>query len=170
VVAPSYDLCDKVFRELVILVAEHLRHRIVTLKEGEKKLILRNMGGGLSEIRGKSSDNPVSLLGEGLDWLIVDEAAQLKHTIWNSYLSQRLVDKDGWGLLISTPRGKGWFYEMFQRGQSEDPNYASWNSPTSPKTSEDVSVKNHEFIGNNLYKKSLFSIWLGWLNLFQFVF
>ena len=77
-VAPTYDLTDKIYREMVIIVAQHLRHRIVAMKDNEKRLILRNMAGGLSEIRGKSADNPVSLLGEGLDWVIVDEAARLK--------------------------------------------------------------------------------------------
>lgn len=131
VCAPTYDLCDKVFRELVILAAEHLRHHIVTMKEGERRLVLRNLGGGLSEVRGKSADNPVSLLGEGLDWLIVDEAARLKPTIWEGHLSQRLIDKRGWALLISTPKGKGWFFEMFRRGQRpDDLDHASWNSPS----------------------------------------
>ena len=46
VCAATYDLADKVFRELVILTAEHLRHRIVTLKESERKLVLRNLGDG----------------------------------------------------------------------------------------------------------------------------
>ena len=78
IVAPTYDLSDKVFREIVVLVAEHFRHRIVVLKESEKRLVLRNLGGGLSEMRCKSADNPKSLLGEGLDWAIVDEAARLK--------------------------------------------------------------------------------------------
>lgn len=128
--APTYDLCDRVFREIVVIVAEHLRHRIVTLKESEKRLIVRNMAGGLSEIRGKSADNPVSLLGEGLDWLIVDEAARLKPVTWQSYLSQRLIDKHGWALLISTPKNKGWFHEMYRRGQGNDPDYQSWNCPS----------------------------------------
>ncbi len=117
VVAPTYDLCDKVFREIIALVGKHLRHRIVTVKENDKRIVLRNMAGGLSEIRGKSADNPVSLLGEGLDWVIVDEAARLKPMIWQSHLSQRLIDKKGWALLISTPKGKGWFYDLFRRGQ-----------------------------------------------------
>jgi hypothetical protein len=132
IAAPTYDLADKVFRELVVLAAEHLRHRIVTLKEGEKRLVLRNMAGGISEIRGKSADNPISLLGEGLDWLIVDEAARLKPSIWEGHLSQRLIDKRGWALLISTPRGKGYFYDLFRRGQGEgrDPDYESWNHPS----------------------------------------
>jgi hypothetical protein len=88
------------------------------------------MGGGLSEIRGKSADNPVSLLGEGLDWLIADEAAWLKPAIWEGYLSQRLIDKKGWALLISTPKGKGFFYDLFRRGQGNDADYESWNHPS----------------------------------------
>src|SRR5262245_12538763 len=62
VVAPTYDLCERVFNQIVLIAASHLRHRIVTLKEHERRLVLRNMGGGLSEIRGKSADNPVSVL------------------------------------------------------------------------------------------------------------
>jgi len=130
VVGPTYDLADKIFREIVIVVAERLRHRIVSLKDSERRLLIRNMAGGLSEIRGKSADNPISLLGEGLDWVIVDEAARMKPLIWESHLSQRLVDKRGWALLISTPKGKGWFYDAFRRGQGVDPDFASWNYPS----------------------------------------
>jgi hypothetical protein len=32
--------------------------------------------------------------------------------------------------LISTPRGKGWFYEMWRRGQGSDPDHESWNLPS----------------------------------------
>jgi hypothetical protein len=130
VVAPTYDLAERVFNEIVVATASHLRHRVVSLKDREHRLVLRNMGGGLSEIRGKSADNPVSLLGEGLDWTIVDEAARLKPAIWQSHLSQRLIDKQGWGLLISTPKGKGWFHDVFQRGQGRDAGYESWNCPS----------------------------------------
>ena len=141
VVAPTYDLCEKVFREIVMIVGEHLRHRIVTLKSAEKRIVLRNMAGGLSEIRGKSADNPVSLLGEGLDWLIVDEAARLKPAIWQSHLSQRLIDRKGWALLISTPKGKGWFYDLFRRGQDQDdPDHESWNNPSATNPHLDESV------------------------------
>ena len=128
--APTYDLANKVFREIVVIVAEKLRHRIVTIKESEKFLVVRNMSGGLSEIRAKSADNPISLLGEGLDWLIVDEASRLKPLVWQSHLSQRLLDKKGWALLISTPKGKGYFFELFQRARRGDPDYQSWNSPS----------------------------------------
>jgi hypothetical protein len=131
VVAPTLSLADKVFREVAILAAEHLRHRLVELKHHEYKLLLRNLEGGLSEIRGKTADNPVSLLGEGCDLIIVDEAARLRPAIWHSYLAQRLIDKDGSALLISTPKGKGWLWEMWKRGQpGGDPDYESWQFPS----------------------------------------
>jgi len=155
VCAPSYDLADKIFREIVIVVAEHLRHRIISLKESEKRLLLRNMGGGVSEVRAKSADNPVSLLGEGLDWLIVDEAARLKPQIWEGHLSQRLLDKRGWALLISTPRGKGWFYDLFRRGQGDDPNYESWNYATwtNPHVSAELIEQERDRLPERVFKQ-----------------
>ena len=127
---PNYDLADKVFREILAVVSEHLRHRVIDIKVNEKRILLRNLGGGVSEIRAKSADNPVSLLGEGLDWIICDECARLKPAIWHSFIAQRLIDRDGWALLISTPKGKGWFFDMWRRGQGGDSHYESWNFPS----------------------------------------
>jgi hypothetical protein len=45
-------------------------------------------------------------------------------------LTQRLLDRRGWALLISTPRGKGWFYGLYRRGQGLDPDFQSWNYPS----------------------------------------
>jgi hypothetical protein len=155
VVAPTYDLADKVFREIAFIVMRHLRHRVVTLKEHERRLVVRNMAGGISEIRGKSADNPVSLLGEGLDWVIVDEAARLKPTIWEGHLSQRLIDRRGWALLISTPRGKGWFYDLFMRGQRGDPDYASWNAPswTNPLLNRELIEAERSRLPERVYRQ-----------------
>jgi len=134
VVAPTYDLATRVFNQIGITASSQLQHRVVKLSESDHRLVLRNLGGGLSEVRAKSADNPVSLLGEGLDFVIVDEAARLRPDIWNNYVSQRLIDKQGWALLISTPRGKGHFYELWRRGQAiggaKDPDYETWSAPS----------------------------------------
>lgn len=130
IAAPTYDLTDKVFRDIVYVAVAHIKHRIITFKESERRLVLRNMAGGISEIRCRTSDNPLSLLGEGLDWLIVDEAAQMKSHIWQQYLSQRLLDRKGWALFISTPKSKGWFYDLWRLGQGRDESYQSWNCPS----------------------------------------
>jgi Terminase RNaseH-like domain/Terminase large subunit, T4likevirus-type, N-terminal len=156
VVAPTYDLADKVFREIVVVAAEKLRHRIVTLRERDKLLVLRNMAGGLSEIRGKSADNPVSLLGEGLDWLIVDEAARMRPEVWQGHLSQRLIDKRGWALLISTPRGRGWFYGLFRMGKDpEVEDVESWNAPSwqNPHLDRDLIEAERERLPERVFRQ-----------------
>ncbi|MHC4852398.1 MAG: phage terminase large subunit family protein [Planctomycetota bacterium] len=155
VVAPTYELTDRVFREMQLVVTTHLRHRIVLMRESDRRLVLRNLAGGTSEIRGKSADNPVSLLGEGLDWVIVDEASRLKPTIWESHLSQRLLDRRGWALLISTPKGKGYFYDLFRRGQGRDPDFKSWNyaSWTNPLLDKEVIEEERKRLPERVFKQ-----------------
>lgn len=130
IVAPNYDLANRVFREIVLTVRNHLRHHIIAISESQGTLKLRNMQGGISEIQTKSAESPDSLLGEGLDWLVIDEASRIKASIWFGYLAPRLTDKSGWALMISTPKGKGFFCEMFRLGQSGDQTWRSWNLPS----------------------------------------
>jgi hypothetical protein len=131
VVAPTYDLSERVFRQVVAIIRKHFAHRVKECNERERRLIVFNLGGGISELRGKSADNRDSLLGEGLDYLVVDEAARLDRAIWDEHLSQRVIDRAGWVLLLSTPQGTNWFYGLFRRGQSgRDPQFESWASPS----------------------------------------
>lgn len=132
IVAPDYTLADKAFREIVLTFHTKLPHKIIRYSEHEKVLVVRNMGGQPSEVRAKTGENPTALLGEALDWCIVDEAARLKPDIWERYLAARLIDKKGWALLISTPKGKGWFYDLWRLGQNgNDPRWRSWQLPSS---------------------------------------
>lgn len=131
IVGPTYDLAEKVWREVVYLFHTRLPSLIVQHKEHEKLLRVLNLAAGECEIRRKSADSPVSLLGEGLDWLTLDEAAQVKGDIWERYLLARLLDKRGRAIIISTPKGKGWFYTAWRRGQQKELGYESWRSPTS---------------------------------------
>ena len=129
IVGPTYDLADRVFSLVRETVEAHLGHRVVEV-DRDRRLVLRNLGGGLSEVRAKTADQPVSLLGEGLDWLILDEAARMRREIWEGFLSQRLVDRRGWALLISTPAGRGWFQRLYRQGQGPDPEIESWSYPS----------------------------------------
>lgn len=155
VVAPTYDLADRVYREIQLAVVQHLSHRVVSIKDSEKRLIIRNLAGGTSEIKAKTADNPVSLLGEGLDWVIVDEAARLKPMIWQSHISQRLIDKKGWALLISTPKGKGYFFDLYQRAKQGDPGYESWNmaSWTNPMLDKQIIEQERARLPDRVFKQ-----------------
>lgn len=75
----------------------------------------------------KSADHPDSLIGEGLDLLIIDEAATMKERIWLQYLEPTLLDKRGKCIFISTPRGHNWLFNLFELGNNEtEPDY--WSS------------------------------------------
>jgi Terminase large subunit, T4likevirus-type, N-terminal len=130
-VAPTYDLTRRIHDRVVMLIQERLVHRIQNYRPREHTISVTNLGGGISVLTAKSADQPVSLLGEGLDFLIVDEAAQLADYVWEDHLSPRLLDRKGSSLCLSTPQGGGWFYEAFKRGQKgRDPEYESWRAPS----------------------------------------
>ena len=139
IVAPSYDLAERIFRPVEAIITKHFAHRIVEAKPRERLIRIRNLGGGISELRGKSADNQTSLLGEGLDWLIVDEAARLRDDTWTNYLSQRLMDRGGWALIVSTPKGCNWFYQLFQLAKGDE-QYERWSQPSAsnPLLNKDV--------------------------------
>jgi|TARA_R100000093_G_scaffold1035_1_gene2599 hypothetical protein len=128
IVAPNYELTKKVFREVIIILNKVFPALIERQSEANTYIKLRNG----SELVGKSADNPVSLLGEGLDFLIIDEAASIKREVWEEYLRPTLADRKGWALFISTPKGKNWFYEEYVRGKDRKVKHQDgWNYLTS---------------------------------------
>jgi hypothetical protein len=154
VVAPSYDLADKTFRQVADAFQTHFSSRVQSLDLRGERLVVCNLGGGLSELRAKSADQPVSLLGEGLDWMIVDEAARLRADVWECYLSQRLVDRKGWVLFLSTPAGPGWFHQLYRKGiRNRDPNTESWSSPSwlNPHLDKDLIEAERERLPANVF-------------------
>jgi len=89
-----------------------------------------------SKIEVKSADHPDGLVGEGLDYVIVSEAAKQKPSVWDKFLRPALADKAprSWAAFPSTPEGHNWYYELYQRGQVNSPTYSaqyeSWNFPS----------------------------------------
>jgi hypothetical protein len=85
-----------------------------------------SMYGGKYLVLGKSAMHPERLVGEGLSGVIMAEAAKQKERTWTKYIRPTLADYNGWSIHSSTPEGKNWFYELWQRGQ--DPNEPDWES------------------------------------------
>ena len=64
----------------------------------------------------KGADNPDSLRGLGLSYVVLDEFADMKGMIWDEIVEPALMDYEGEALFIGTPKGKNHFYKMFMRG------------------------------------------------------
>lgn len=81
-------------------------------------------------VSAKSAKYPGTLVGEGLSGVILAEAAKLRPIVWHKFLRPTLADYRGWALFTTTPEGKNWLYELWQRGQDpDDTSWASWRMP-----------------------------------------
>jgi Terminase large subunit, T4likevirus-type, N-terminal/Terminase RNaseH-like domain len=78
-----------------------------------------------------SADNDVGLRGEAFDLVIVDEAAQVAEATYTDVILPTLADRDGRCLLISTPRGRDWFWREWTAALADGTDRAAWTAPSS---------------------------------------
>jgi len=98
----------------------------VQKSESERRMTLP--GGGWVQV--KSAHDPDSLRGEGLDLVVFDECAFARERAWSEALRPALSDRQGKALFISTPKGRNWFWRLWQRGQGDNAEWRSWQFPT----------------------------------------
>ena len=121
----SYKKSRLMFREVYKNMVKGNKKDIVAASEKEQ--YIRFAWG--STVEGMSADNPSSLLGEGLDLVIIYEAARMPRKIWYMYLSPTLSDKKGKAIFITTPNGYSWIYDLYLLGK-QDPKWYSTSSPS----------------------------------------
>jgi hypothetical protein len=109
-VAPTY-------RQSKQIVWRKLKYKLQDLKwvkrvnESELTITLKNN----STISLKGADNADSLRGVGLDFLVMDEFADVDPEAWYEVLRPTLADKQGGALFIGTPKGIGnWSHDLYQ--------------------------------------------------------
>lgn len=124
-IAPTHDIADTGFR----LLDNALPDGVVANRKLSPPREIELVHGPRLGFRTVSGGANVSV---GLDWVVIDEAAKdIPERTWTQELRPTLSDRDGDALFISTPDGKGWFHDWYQRGQSEDhPTIASWRWAT----------------------------------------
>ena len=129
VVAPTYQTAEKVFREVWHSIVQNPdpKKNVPTRRASYKDMYIETVTG--STFEAKSADNPNSLVGEGLDLLILDEAAKQKKIVWEMYLRPTLSDRKGSAIFITTPEGYNWVYDLYLKGQ-DDEDWESFNSPS----------------------------------------
>jgi len=139
-VSPTYKMSNVGWRPIYRTCA---RIPGAVIRKVEREVILP--GGGMIGVR--SADNPDSLRGEGLDFLVMDEAAYIQREAWTEALRPSLSDRLGRALFISTPRGRNWFWEQYQRGVTGADDYAAFQYPTSANpyiAKSEIEAARHE--------------------------
>ena len=122
-VSPSYKTGEVGWRPLRRIAGK----AGAEVRKVDRQVVLSN--GGTVQVR--SADNPDSLRGEGLDFVVLDECAFMKEAAWNEVLRPALADRQGRALFISTPKGRNWFWRLWQFGQRGETGWQSWCFPTS---------------------------------------
>jgi hypothetical protein len=101
-----------------VIKASHVNNLEITLVNGRKILV-------------RGADNPDSLRGVSLTYVVLDECAFIKQDIWEKVIRAALSDKKGRALFISTPSGRNWFYDVYKLGLSEeDEEWKAWHFTT----------------------------------------
>ena len=113
-----------------VIKTSHVNNLEITLVNGRKILV-------------RGADNPDSLRGVSLTYVVLDECAFIKEDTWQKIIRASLSDKKGRALFISTPSGRNWFYDLFNLGQEEtDEEWKSWHYTT--KDNETIDPKEIE--------------------------
>jgi len=117
-VSPSYRMSTVVWRDLKNV----LTNVQIDKNEVDRYIALPTSG----TITVRSADNPDSLRGAGLDYVILDECPLILEQAWTEALRPTLADRNGGAMLIGTPKGRNWFWRMFN-----SPDMRAWRFPTS---------------------------------------
>lgn len=89
-----------------------------------------SLWGGKFLLKAQSAKYPEHLVGEGLNGVIMAEAAKMKERIWTQFIMPTLMDFRGWGKFNSTPEGKNWFYDLYMKGIAQDIGWSSLRFPS----------------------------------------
>ncbi len=132
IVGPDYSLGEKEFR----IVYHNLVNKLdlgpkikksYNVKQGDMNI--RMPWGTVLEV--KSAERKDRLVGEGLDGVLMAEAARHSKDTWEEFIEPALLDKRGWATFVSTPRGYNWYQGLHMMGQLPDfEDYKTWHLPT----------------------------------------
>jgi len=140
-VSPTAGQASKVYKKIINNIIDAPFLKSYKGSQGDTEIVFKND----SVLKFRSAAQGDSLRGETVDYMIVDEAAFIKEEIFSEILLP-MLNVNGIGfqkkcLITSTPKGKNWFFKMFNKGRDnlnkdiKSYKYTSYDSPyTSQKT------------------------------------
>ena len=123
VISPTFPLVREDW-----LIAEELLKDAITHK-GTTDMRMDFYPFGFIEFKSAERDDE-GLRGAGLDFAVIDEASRVSRKSWEQGIRPALSDKLGRAIFISTPKGRNWFYELWLKGQTDNPEIKSWRYTT----------------------------------------
>jgi hypothetical protein len=134
IIGPEYSDAEKEFRivhdSLKALGVDKVSTKFLNNTENGNMHIRTRWG---FDLECRSARHPESLVGEGLDFVVMVEAGRHKRKMWGDYVRPALSDKRGWSFASGVPEGaseESLLYSLWNRGQ--DPSKKSWWSMRAP--------------------------------------
>ena len=120
-VSPVYSQTDKVQKELMAAIGES--GLVKSCNYSSNEITLKNG----TQILFRSAERYDNIRGLTCDYGVIDEAAFCKDEAWQEAIRPVFMVRGKKVLFISTPKGKNFFYELYQLGVSEDyPQYRNY--------------------------------------------
>lgn len=161
-VAPTYAQAKMAYSLVKRLLPTRPSKCYEEYKADLRLVLLEPDGSEHSVIEFKSGDNPDGLRGFAVNFFVLDEAARIPYESFVSVLTT-VTQTVGHGIIISTPSGRGWFFDVYQRGEKFDEEgrprfgplnpdpYPEWMAIRMPTwTNPHVKLKAVEDAKNNL--------------------
>jgi predicted phage terminase large subunit-like protein len=112
-VAPTFDQAKRIMWPKIRELAGYERTGGLIRNENVNEGWIEMISGRKIYIRG--ADNPDSLRGIALHYVVLDEYADMKENVWSEIIEPALMDYQGEALFIGTPKGKNHFYKIFMK-------------------------------------------------------
>lgn len=134
IIGPAYTDCEKEFRVVYNtfkkLGIDQVSNKFLNNVESGSMRIHTKWG---FDLQCRSAQHPDSLVGEGLDFVLIVEAGRHHRKMFTEYVRPALSDKRGWSLMTGVPEvaaDTALLYWAYERGQ--DPSKLQWNSYRKP--------------------------------------
>ena len=109
-VAPTYGAAKEIAWDMLI----HTIPPEYVSKTNESSLTLRLINGSVIALKG--AEKPNNLRGRALDFVVMDEFADMRPEAWYEVLRPSLSDRQGGAMFIGTPKGRNHFYDLWAKG------------------------------------------------------
>lgn len=123
-VAPTYGAAKEIAWDMLMqcLPSEYIA------KTNESALNIRLING--SNISLKGAEKPNNLRGRALDFVVLDEFADMRPETWYEVIRPSLSDRLGSALFIGTPKGRNHFYDLWATGINGQSGWESFQYTT----------------------------------------
>lgn len=123
-VAPTYKAAKEIAWDMLVsaLPAEYIS------KSNETTLTVKLRNGSTISLKG--AEKPDNLRGRALDFVVLDEFADMRKEAWFEVIRPSLSDRLGSALFIGTPKGRNHFYDLWTKGADKEPEWSSYQYTT----------------------------------------